>query len=148
MALTLLIVGCVALTSACQSSPPTPSPAGEGGAVNAAREAGLAGTTKLEILEQTGNAATNYTLRATITDQTTITSVVTELDRSLSLGPRARCIGKYILRFTVAGAMQEFEYFCQEGTSFLRGGQAFWQGMQVQPSGEFDQLMARLAAGS
>lgn len=146
--LTLLIVSCIVLTNACQSSPPTISPAGGEGGVNVAREAALAGTTKLEILEQSGNAPTDYKLQATIADRTTIAAVVAALDRPLALGPRARCIGKYILRFTVAGETQEFEYFCQDGTSFLRGGQSFWQGMQVQPSGEFDQLIIRLAAGS
>jgi hypothetical protein len=146
-ALVLFLAG-GAVVVACQPSPSTTVPAGEGGGVNVAREARLAETTQLEILEQTGDAVANYTLRATITDQAAIAAVVKELDRSLPLGPRARCIGKYLLRFAVAGATQEFEYFCQDGTSFLRGGQPFWRERQVQPPGEFDQLMARLAAGA
>lgn len=146
VSLALLLAGGMVFV-ACQASPTTSLPTEEPSGVNVVREAGLAGATTLEILEHIDEAGTEYRSRATITDQAVVAAVVKELDRVLPLGPRARCTGKYRLRFITPVASQEFDYFCQDGTSFLRGGQPFWREMQVQPPHEFDALLARLLAG-
>lgn len=135
-AMLLMIAGCVAMLTGCQA-----------GGVNVVREASLSRATQLEILEQSGNPPTGYVSRRTISDQTAVQRVVIMLDRRLSFGPRARCLGQYLLRFRTAdGQVQEFEYFCLGGTSFLRGEQPFWQGKQVVPPAEFGALIQSLLA--
>ena len=119
---------------------------GQGG-LNVAREAKLSGAVRLEIRERDESSLTSYATRGDVAEQAAIQKAATLLDRPLPLGPRARCLGQYQLRFHFAdGKVQEFEYFCQDGTSFLRGDQAFWQGMQIEPTAEFDQAIRSLLA--
>jgi hypothetical protein len=133
----VLAAGCL-LLAACQ-----PAPSSQAAGLNVARKAGLAGARQLEILEQGATAADNVS-RAVITDQATLRKLAALLDTPLPLGPRARCLGRYLLRFDVQGRIEEFEYYCQEGTSFLRGGQEVWQGKQGQPPAEVDALVRSL----
>ena len=120
--------------------------AGQGG-LNVAREAKLSGAVRLEIRERDESSLTSYATRGDVAEQAAIQKAATLLDRPLPLGPRARCLGQYQLRFHFAdGKVQEFEYFCQDGTSFLRGDQSFWQGKQIEPSAEFDQAIRSLLA--
>ena len=103
--------------------------AGQGG-LNVARVAKLSGAVRLEILERDESSLTSYASRGDVAEQAAIQKAAALLDKPLPLGPRARCLGQYQLRFHLAdGKVQEFEYFCQDGTSFLRGDQSFWQGM-------------------
>ena len=120
--------------------------AGQGG-LNVARVAKLSGAVRLEIRERDESSLTSYATRGDVAEQEAIQKAATLLDRPLPLGPRARCLGQYQLRFHFAdGKVQEFEYFCQDGTSFLRGDQSFWQGKQIEPSAEFDQAIRSLLA--
>jgi hypothetical protein len=139
MALALLLAGSAMGLAACQTSLR---------GINVAREAGLASATTIEILESAAESPTDFVLRTTIGDPGTIQEVVKELDRRMPLGPPAVCLPQYRLRFRLSdGRVEEFDYFCEGGTSFLRGSQPFWKMQQVQPPAEFDLLVRRLAAG-
>ena len=117
---------------------------GQGG-LNVARVAKLSGAVRLEILERDESSLTSYASRGDVADQAAIQRAVALLDKPLPLGPRARCLGQYLLRFHLAdGKVQEFEYFCQGGASFLRGDQSFWQGMEIEPPAGFDQAIRAL----
>ena len=126
---------CLALCAACQSG---------GGNLNVARAASLSKAALLEILEGDG---TSYVSRRIIAEPSAIQALAGTIDSALPLGPRARCVGQYLLRFQGAdGQVQEFEYYCQSGTSFLRGGQAYWRGLQVVPPAGFDAAVRVLLA--
>ena len=113
--------------------------------VNVVKETYLDQTTALEIAERRDEQAGAFQPLITLADEVSIRQVVSLLDKRLPLGPRARCLGRYRLRFQLEpGQVIEFEYYCQEGPSFLRGGQAFWQGQQIEPPAEFDELVQRL----
>ena len=132
----LLIVGCLLVSVGCRAGP---------GEVNIARQTDLVRATQLEILERSEGSQTAYVSRSTVTDRATIRKAVAALDRSLRLGPRAACLAQYRLLFRLDdGRAQEFAYFCQDGTSFLRGDQAFWRDAQVAPPPAFDELMKSL----
>lgn len=132
----LLVAGCMVVLAACGQ----PS-----GRINVVQVADLAQTTQLEIAELVTEPQMDYVHRLTITDASSIHQLTTALDRDLPLGPRARCLGQFRLRFYLAtGQVQEFEYYCEGGVSFLRGGQTFWRGQQVEPPAEFDQLIQHL----
>jgi len=138
LAAALLVAGCILTLAACGQ------PSGQ---INVVQSTDLAQTTQIEIAEMVTEPQTDYKHRLTITDTSSIHEVVMALDRDLPLGPRARCQGQFRLRFHLAtNQVQEFEYYCEGGVSFLRGGQAFWQGQQVEPPAEFDQLIQRLLA--
>jgi hypothetical protein len=114
--------------------------------VNVVRSAGLAETTSLEIAELVTEPNTDYVDRLTVTDADTLLELVGTLDKDLPLGPRARCLGQYRLRFHLqSGQVEEFEYFCQEAP-FLRGSQAFWAEKQVEPPAEFVTALRDLLA--
>jgi len=134
----LLIAAGPVLLAGCGAGP---------GGLNVARVAKLSGAVRLEIRERDESSLTSYATRGDVAEQAAIQKAATLLDRPLPLGPRARCLGQYQLRFHFAdGKVQEFEYFCQDGTSFLRGDQPFWQGKQIEPSAEFDQAIRSLLA--
>lgn len=113
--------------------------------VNVTRVANLAQTTQLDIADlATAPQAVGTPLFST-TDATTIQQVVRLLDTTLPLGPMAECLGQYQLSFHLSsGEVQQFEYFCRGGASFLRGDQAFWSNQQVQPPAAFDDLIKAL----
>ena len=118
--------------------------AGQGG-LNVAREAKLSGAVRLEIRERDESSLTSYATRGDVAEQAAIQKAAALLDKPLPLGPLAQCLGQYQLRFHLAdGKVQEFEYFCQDGTSFLRGDQPFWQGMEIEPPAEFDRAVRAL----
>ena len=114
-------------------------------AVNVAEETDLDQATVIEIAERAGEEASTFHPLVTVADEESIQQVVALLDNRLPLGPRARCLGRYRLRFQLeAGQAVEFEYYCQEGASFLRGDQVFWKGQQIEPPVELDQLIQHL----
>ncbi|MFN8474914.1 MAG: hypothetical protein U0822_22190 [Anaerolineae bacterium] len=130
--LTAFLAGCQADTGAGQAH----------GSVNVVQAAGLDQTTQLEIIQTTpvGQAGAARVL----TDTASIQPFIAALNQELPLRPRSRCLGQYRLRFHLSnGQVQEFEYFCQGGASFLRGDQAFWVGQEVGPPPEFDRLVQR-----
>jgi hypothetical protein len=138
MALALLMAGGAPVLIACQANL---------GGINIVREGGLAGTTQIEILESPAEAPTDFVLRTTIADSVTTEQLVKMLDRRLPLGPPAACLPQYRLRFRLAdGRVEEFDYFCEGGTSFLRGSQPFWKMQEIKPPAEFDALMQRVVA--
>ncbi|MBM4460598.1 MAG: hypothetical protein FJ011_23035 [Chloroflexi bacterium] len=140
VAITLLALGSLLAAAGCQ---------GTAGQINVMAAADLSKATQLTIAEQVSPGQTNYAPRLTITNEPTIRQLVNLLDRGLSLGPNARCQGQFRLRFSLAtGGMQEFEYFCESGASFLRGDQAFWQGQQVTPPAQFDDVIRGLLAAA
>jgi len=139
-AIMLLALGSLLAAAGCQ---------GTAGQVNVVRAANLTQATQLTIAEQVSPGQTNYAPRLTVADEPTIRQLVSLLDRGLSLGPIARCLWQFRLRFSLAtGGAQEFEYFCEGGASFLRGDQAFWQGQQVTPPAQFDDLLRGLLAAA
>lgn len=130
-----MVAGLVSL-SGCQA-----------GAMNVTREFGLASATAVEISELANKPGMDHLRRATFSDPATVAALVQALDRRLPLGPPAVCLPQYRLRFQLAGGQtQEFDYFCEDGASFLRGSQPSWSMQEVRPPAEFDQLMQRLAA--
>jgi hypothetical protein len=139
-ALALLIVGSGVIVAACQTGDSW---------INVVQKAGLESTTRIEILKSTSESPTNFVMMTTINDSATIQELVEELDRRSALGPPAACLPQYQLRFQLAdGQVEEFDYYCEDGTSFLRGSQLFWRMQEIQPPTEFDLLMARLVAGT
>ncbi|OIO91469.1 MAG: hypothetical protein AUK03_11000 [Anaerolineae bacterium CG2_30_64_16] len=138
MVIALLIAGGVAMLAACQPSL---------GGINVVREAGLASTTTVEISERANKPGTDRLRQGAITDPATVQGLVKTLDQRLPLGPPAECLPQYRLRFQLAdGRAEDFDYFCEDGASFLRGSQTFWKLQQIQPSAEFDELMQRAVA--
>jgi hypothetical protein len=133
-------MGSAMIMAACQPGPSW---------INVVRETGLATTTRIEILKSTSDAPTDFVLMTAISDSATIQELVKDLNRRSMLGPPAACLPQYRLRFRLAdGQVEEFDYYCEDGTSFLRGSQLFWHMQEIQPPTEFDLLMARLVAGT
>jgi len=117
--------------------------------INPVEQAGLNGATEIQVLELNMDAATGYVHRLTISDPEVIAQIVAALDVQLKLGPRARCLAWYTLRFRLAdGSVQEFGLGCDaENPTFLRGGQDFWQDQDAEPPTQFWVLIqAQLAA--
>lgn len=78
-----------------------------------------------------------------ITEPGLVAEMVAELDDDLPLRPRAQCAPLYALGFVRSdGETVEFEYACGEGPIVLRGEQAFFDGRDVHPSLQFDELIA------
>jgi hypothetical protein len=136
--LALLLAAGLALLAACQT--------GLGG-INVVREAGLASTTAVEISELANKPDMDRLRQGVITDPATIEQMVKALDRRLPLGPLAQCPPTYRLRFRLAdGRVEELDYFCQGGASFLRGSQPFWKQQEIRPPTEFDELMQQVVS--
>ena len=98
--------------------------------------ADLGQTTRIDVLRrEDGNDSTSAYFEElfTITEMETIHTIVEALDRDLDLKPRAQCPALYTLVFHLTdGRQQEFGYACEMASpSFLRGGQVFWQGLDV-----------------
>lgn len=137
-ALVLMIAGGVVLLAACQASL---------SGINVVREAGLASTVAVEISEQANKPGMDRLRQGTITDPATIEQMVKALDRRLPLGPLMECVPQFRLRFRlVDGRVEDLDYFCESGASFLRGSQPFWKHQEIQPPVEFDELMQRVVA--
>ena len=120
--------------------------------VNPVEEAGLAGTTQIDILELDldSNSATHgeYVARVTIVEPELVNQMVAALDTDLVVAPKLSCIPEYTLRFQKeVGNVQEFGYSCG-GASFLRGEQAFWQGQDFFPAEAFDALLGEQLAAT
>jgi hypothetical protein len=138
MALALLLATGVALPAACQTAL---------GGINVVRETGLTATTAVEISEQANRPGMDRLRQGTLTDPAAIEQLVKALDRRLPLRPLTECLSQYRLRFRLAdGTSEDFGYFCESGSSFLRGSQPFWKQLQIQPPTEFDELMQRVVA--
>ena len=72
----------------------------------------------------------------TVSDPSVLGRLTAALDADLPLGPLVDCLARYRLSFVLAtGEVQVLDYYCEGGTSFLRGEQAFWSGQQVQAAG-------------
>ena len=113
--------------------------------INVSKQASLAQISQLEIAELVIEPQTHYEHRLTVTDPSVLSRLTDALDADLPLGPMAECLAQYRLSFALAtGAVQELDYYCEGGTSFLRGAQAFWSEQQVQPPAEFDSTMSDL----
>jgi len=113
--------------------------------INVSKQAGLAQVSRLEIAELVLEPNTHYEHRLTVTDSSVLGRLAAALDADLPLGPLAECLAQYRLSFALAtGEVQVLDYYCKDGTSFLRGAQAFWSGQQVQPPAEFDAAMSDL----
>lgn len=129
-----LIFGCVNGVGGCASL---------SRAINVTRQANLAQATQLEIAELVIEPQAHYEHRLTVSDPSVLGRLTVALDANLPLGPLAECLAQYRLSFALAtGEVQTFDYYCKDGTSFLRGAQAFWSGQQVQPPAAFDAAMS------
>jgi hypothetical protein len=118
--------------------------------VNVVEQAGLEGTTRLEILELdlSSDSPTQgeYVERLAIEDPQLLDQILAALDTELEVAPKVACIPETTLRFHLAdGRVQEFGYTCS-GASFLRGEQDFFQEKDYCPPEQFDALLqAQLA---
>jgi hypothetical protein len=131
-----LLLSCAIGVCGCASSPRT---------VNVSEQARLAQASRLEIAELVAGPELHYVHRLTVTDPSVLSRLNVALGADLPLGPLAECLAQYRLSFVLAtGEMQPLDYYCEGGTSFLRGTQAFWSGQQVQPPAEFDAVLSNL----
>jgi hypothetical protein len=119
-----------------------------GQSLNPVAQAQLADTQRIEVLAQThseadGVAQASIQPLADIDDQETIAAIIASLDVELPLGPRARCIANRILVFYRAdGSTYHLSYGCEaENESFLRGDDAYWQGLDAAAPSEFRELV-------
>lgn len=113
--------------------------------INVSKQAGLAQVSRLEIAELVTEPQAHYEPRLTVSDPAVLSRLTVALDTDLPLGPLAECLAQYRLSFTLAtGEVRALDYYCKDGTSFLRGAQAFWSGQQVQPPAEFDAAVSNL----
>jgi hypothetical protein len=135
LALVLLLIGsCCA--SGCASLHPT---------LNVSEQAGLGQAQRLEIEELVSGPELRYVHRLTVSDPAVLRELSTALDADLALGPLVDCLARYRLSFVLAtGEVQALDYYCDGGTSFLRGAQSFWSGQQAQPPAEFDAVLSNL----
>jgi hypothetical protein len=133
------------LLAACQTAGPEPG-ATTSATVNLVVAAGLSQTTSVEILElAVTQAGPEYNLRRSLDQPQDVAALIAALDVELPLGPAARCIERYRLRFHLAdGGAEEFAYSCEDGHVFLGGSQPFWFYQQVIPPERFQQLMMEL----
>ncbi|HAL62666.1 MAG TPA: hypothetical protein DCP08_09720 [Chloroflexi bacterium] len=139
-----LATGAVLLMIGCAAPPET-----GGNLINVVKEAGLSDTVEIEIAELAGDAELGYLHRVTITDSQILDQIIAALNQDLQLGPRARCPARYELRFHLGdGTVQEFSYSCDNGPSFLHGGQDFWQVQDIQPPARFDELILEALAST
>jgi hypothetical protein len=104
-------------------------------------------TVQIDVLQrEDGDDSTSlyYEELFTITYDETIHSLVDALDKDLELSPRASCPALYTLVFHLAdGRQYEFGYACEMASpSFLRGGQVFWQGLDVIAPDIFNHLLS------
>ena len=131
-----LILGCASGVVGCALSSRT---------INVARRANLAQATKLDITELVIQPQVHYEHRLSVSDPSVLRRLAVALDTNLPLGPLAECLAQYRLSFTLAtGEVQVLDYYCEGGTSFLRGAQSFWSRQQVQPPAEFDAVVSNL----
>lgn len=125
--------------------------------VNVFRQAELAGTVEIEILEQiiseesgSGDQPAINTAQIsslfTIDDLDTIAQILAALDVELDVSPRIRCPSRFILLFRKAdGNTQSIGYTCSdENLSILRGDQEFFGGLDAQAPDDFIQLMQEI----
>jgi hypothetical protein len=113
--------------------------------VNVSRQAGLAEASRLEIAELASEPEGHYEPRLTISDPSVLGRLAAALDTNLPLLPLLDCPAEYRLSFGLrTGEVQEFNYYCLEGPSFLHGAQGFWSGQGVQPPDQFDAAMSDL----
>ena len=136
----VFIVACQVETSYEGGDAQIPIPAATAQEVNARLNlvilADLDQTTRIDVLRrEDGNDSTSayFAELFTITETNAIHTIVEALDRDIDLKPRAQCPALYTLVFHLTdGRQQEFGYACEMASpSFLRGGQAFWQGLDV-----------------
>jgi len=138
-----------ALTSALLLVASCAVPSMEKPAINVVKEAGLSDTVRIEIAEMVEKPELDYLHRVTITDPHTIDQIVATLNQDFQLDPRARCPAHYQLRFHLGDStVQELGYRCDNGRSFLRGDQAFWQLQDLQPPAQFDELILEALAST
>lgn len=135
------------LLPACQSASDGIEPT-RTQAVNPVAAAGLEQAVAIEILELLeSDAAIEYQARWTIDQPDEVAELVSALDTELTLGPLARCIEQYRLRFRLAdGSVEEFGYFCGDDGAFLRGTQEFWALQQATPPQRFQRLMEEIVS--
>lgn len=117
-----------------------------GMSVNLTDVAGLVDTQAIEIVElpEPGQAAeAPERVVAVIREPAEIQQIVAALETDLPLVPRALCLERYRLRFVQPdGQAVSFGYSCDGGGAFLRGDQAYWRGMDVQPPEDFQELLS------
>jgi len=116
--------------------------------INLADEAGLAGTTEIQIFERTEAAMALEVYRGAITDPDVIASLVAALEVNIPPIDRQECADHYRLVFRLAdGSDVEFGYACQLATpSYIGGEQTFWQERVVIAPDSFNSLMAEQLA--
>ncbi len=144
----LILGGCASITVQPTESPTAAPP--EVAHINVVEQAGLTAAVEIEVLEWDLDSPSSYSHRLTITDSQVVARMVAALDTDLQLGPRARCPAWYTLRFHLAdGTVQELGYACDpQNPTFLRGGQDFWQGQDVEPPGRFNEVVQEQLAAS
>ena len=144
------------IITGCGPATPVDGPA-QDGSVNLVEQARLDQTITIEITVLTDGAsgesgveAPGYVSQLTITEPGLVEQLVSVLDVSLELGPKARCPNGYELHFHLKdGTVQTFGYACGPGgPAFLRGGQDFWEGRQVTPLDEFNTLLQEQLASA
>jgi len=112
--------------------------------VNVFAAAGLDAAIALDILEHPAPGEP-LVVRARVSEAEQLAGLTAALDAALALQPRARCLERYRLRFTLRdGTQPEFGYACEGGEAWLRGAQPFWQGQDVVAPEAFRQQLAAL----
>ena len=119
-----------------------------GQSLNPIAQANLADTERIEVLLQThteSNGIAEATIQplAEIRDPAAVAVIVDSLNGELPLGPRVRCIANAVLVFHRAdGSIYSMSYGCElESATFLRGEEAYWQGMDVIAPPGFRELI-------
>lgn len=138
------VAACTTPTATPAAAPTSAAPA-EGptaaATVNVVEAAGLRAAIALEILEYL-TPGQPPVARAQVTEAEQLAGLIAALDVEVALQPRARCLERYRLRFTLSdGTQPEFGYVCADGGAWLRGAQAFWQFRDIAAPEAFRQLV-------
>ena len=128
-------------SAACTPITVTPATPASAPALNIVDEAGLRDAVAIEILEFTPAAATQYTVRTTVTAPDAMGEITAFPDQETPLGPAPACIALYRLRFVMAGdEVRTFDLACDETTGVLFGDDLLVRDRSVQ----FDTALIQL----
>jgi hypothetical protein len=111
--------------------------------INVVQTADLGSTVQIDILEIQSGETVNYKRIATISDEDTISAVVSTLDVWLPLQPGLRCPDQYQIEFILSdGRVQILGYFCEDPLAYLRGESIIADGQAIEAPTEFAELFA------
>lgn len=135
-----LLVSCAAPATNAPQTTATPA----GPTLNMVKAAGLRETTRIEILQMRALPGV-ATRQRTITDGQSISRLIASLDAAAPFQPRSSCAFIYRLTFHLSnGRTEEFGFSCGDEGQILRGGQDYWQEMDILAPPEFQEMIKEL----